>query len=462
MKILMLGNSFIFTNNLPQLLARLIGAEVEDHSAGGAELKDHVNPEHELGAKNIEALEREHWDYVIIQECSNGPVTDKEEFLKNVEILCRMCRKNKAVPVLYATWAYKKGSAHMQNFTKSTAEKARLSKVSEGKWAGLSQEDAQAAAAGTEGIDYDTMYQMLYDAYHEAADENMTLVADVGKRFYKIAEEAEGESCGDALEKEIRALTAGGRNRTPDLYAEDGCHPSEYGTRIAAEVIAEVIEGRHTVTASEMKMIEAAANAEGLSYYQMMENAGTAAYKIIKENYPDLEQLIIFGGKGNNGGDGYVVARLASAEGIKVNVITCDGVPVTEDAKTNFDLLAGCRGVEIMTFETLERNLMSYNGAYCDIFSDRTVIVDAIYGSGFHGEFRSDIVRQACGIINESSCPVISLDLPSGMNADTGEIARGVVRADMTIAFHFKKNAHIKINALEVCGKTVVADIGIQ
>ena len=452
MKILMLGNSFIFTNDLPGKLSGLIGAQVEDLSAGGAELKDHVNPECELGAKTKAALENEKWDYVVIQECSNGPVTDREEFLKNVGILCQMCRKNKAVPVLYATWAYKKHSDHMRAFTETTAETARQKKILEGEWAGMTREDAEAAAEGTPGVDYDGMYHILYDAYHEAAEENMTLVADVGKKFYKLAEAAADDE--EPAGKNEQAIE--------ELYAEDGCHPSEYGTIVAAEVIADVIEGRRCVSASEMKMIEKAANDNGLTYYEMMENAGNAAYNIIREKYPDLEQLIIFGGKGNNGGDGYVTARLAAADGLKVNVITCDGIPVTEDAKTNYDLLLGMQGVELMTFETLERNLMSYNGAYSDIFSDKTVIVDAIYGSGFHGEFRSETVKQACGVMNEAECPVVSLDLPSGMNADTGDIASGVVKADITIAFHFKKNAHIKANALKVCGKTIVADIGIR
>lgn len=217
-----------------------------------------------------------------------------------------------------------------------------------------------------------------------------------------------------------------------------------------------------TVTAAEMKLIEKEADANGLSYRQMMENAGTSAYRIIMDRFPETDQFMIFIGKGNNGGDGCVIARLAAADGLKVNVITCEGRPATEDAGANFDLLEGARGVEIMDFGMLERNLLSYNGAYSDIFSAKTVVVDAIYGTGMHGEFRSENVRQVCGIMNDVSCPVVSLDLPSGLNCDTGEAADGCVQADLTIAFHAMKPAHVMEETLYYCSETVIGDIGIS
>ena len=221
------------------------------------------------------------------------------------------------------------------------------------------------------------------------------------------------------------------------------------------------METHRTVTAAEMKIIEREADENGLSYRQMMENAGTGAYRIIMERFPDTEQLMIFTGKGNNGGDGYVIARLAAADGIKTNVVMCEGRPATEDAAANYELLEGMRGVEIMTFGMLERNLLSY-GAYSEIFSPKTVVVDAIYGTGMRGEFRNDDIRQVCGIINEVSCPVVSLDLPSGLNCDTGEAAAGCVQADLTIAFHRMKPAHVMEGSLFYCTETVICDIGIQ
>jgi lysophospholipase L1-like esterase len=182
MRILMLGNSFTFANNMPQMLANLTGAEVVHHTRGGARLAEQINPKTKMGVKTLAALKSEKWDYVILQEMSNAPITSKESFLNNVSLLCDKIRDIGAVPVLYATWAYQKGGKKLESF----------------------------------GMDYDEMYRKLYDAYHEAADKTRALIADVGKRFYEIADQY-------------------------DIYADDGCHPNELGSQTAARVIAEVI-----------------------------------------------------------------------------------------------------------------------------------------------------------------------------------------------------------------------------
>ncbi|XCP84949.1 DUF4886 domain-containing protein [Roseburia hominis] len=184
MRILMLGNSFIYYNDLPAVLAELTGAEVSSHTRGGARLAEQINPETEMGVKTLRALAEEQWDYVVLQEMSNAPATTKDKFLQSAKVLCEKIRENGATPVFYATWAYKKGSDKMNSMEFS----------------------------------YDEMYQLMYDAYHEAAEQNAALIADVGKAFYEKAEEIE-------------------------LYNEDGFHPSVNGTRLAAEVIARTIMG---------------------------------------------------------------------------------------------------------------------------------------------------------------------------------------------------------------------------
>ena len=183
MRILMLGNSFIFTNHMPQMLAALTGAEVIHHTRGGARLSEHLNPDTKLGARTQTALRKEHWDYVVLQEMSHGPVTSPRSFFSGVERLCRQIRENGAVPVLYATWAYQKGGAKL----------------------------------AAKGWDYDEMARQLSEAYHKAAQENHALIADVGRRFYQLSD-------------------------TQNLYADDGVHPNEQGSRIAAETLAAVIQ----------------------------------------------------------------------------------------------------------------------------------------------------------------------------------------------------------------------------
>ena len=95
-----------------------------------------------------------------------------------------------------------------------------------------------------------------------------------------------------------------------------------------------------TVTAAEMKARERAANEAGLLYIQMMENAGRAAWKALKARVPALKRLLVVAGKGNNGGDGFVIARVAAKEGVQVRVLLAEGEPKTPDAQTNLALLA--------------------------------------------------------------------------------------------------------------------------
>ena len=179
MRILMLGNSYIFTNDMPRMLAEITGAEVVQNTRGGARLREQLNPETKLGAKALELLQNEKWDYVVLQEMSNGPITAKESFMQSVKELCGKVRENGAVPVLYATWAYQKGGKQLQKF----------------------------------GMDYDEMYRKMHEAYAEAAKENYTLLADVGSKFYEKTE-------------------------TENLFNEDGSHPNEAGSHLAAETIA--------------------------------------------------------------------------------------------------------------------------------------------------------------------------------------------------------------------------------
>ena len=196
MRILMLGNSFTFANDMPAMLAELTGAEVVHHTRGGARLAEQLNPKTKTGGKTRTALENEFWDYVVLQEMSNGPVTSRNSFLKSVGQLCSRIREEGATPILFATWPYQKGSQALTDL----------------------------------GMSYEEMAEGLYEAYHEAADQNRVRVADVGKKFCELAD-------------------------TVNLYAEDGQHPNEAGSRIAAKTIAAVIKAAQEET-EEAAVIE--------------------------------------------------------------------------------------------------------------------------------------------------------------------------------------------------------------
>ncbi len=182
MRILMLGNSYIFTNDMPKMLAELTGAEVVHHTRGGARLSEQLNPKTGMGARTLKAFEEEHWDYVVLQEMSNAPVTTREKFLAAAAALCDKIHSSGATPVFYITWAYQKGGLQLEK----------------------------------SGLDYDGMYHGLQDAYRMAASNGNALIADVGTVFYE-------------------------RSPEENLYADDGSHPNEAGSRLAAETIAAVI-----------------------------------------------------------------------------------------------------------------------------------------------------------------------------------------------------------------------------
>ena len=129
------------------------------------------------------------------------------------------------------------------------------------------------------------------------------------------------------------------------------------------------------VTAAQMKEIERAGDAHGLPYLQMMENAGLAAYAELQKQFPHPGRLLVVCGKGNNGGDGFVIARAAAKDGWNVTALLAEGEPKTTDAITNFERL-----------HSLSVNIC----ADCTVLETQhfDVVVDALYGTGFHGALR--------------------------------------------------------------------------
>ena len=206
------------------------------------------------------------------------------------------------------------------------------------------------------------------------------------------------------------------------------------------------------VTVSEMKQLEQAADAHGLSYPQMMENAGQAATRILQAECPrTLRTAAILCGNGNNGGDGFVVARALHAAGCQVEVLLAEGQPKTPDAQTNLAQVQAL-GIPVTPLADCTPDRLAR-------IRQADVVVDALYGTGFHGALRP-AGRQACDCINASNGYKLALDLPSGLAADTGIPAEGAVQADLTVTFHAAKPCH-RLNPAQ-CGKVVVASIGIE
>ena len=205
------------------------------------------------------------------------------------------------------------------------------------------------------------------------------------------------------------------------------------------------------VTTAQMKELERLADAAGLPYLRMMENAGTAAARELMARVPGLKAAAVFCGRGNNGGDGLVAARRHKpvAAGVEVIAVLAEGEPATPDAAANREA-AQDRGVHIQTLDGLTLR--------DEVFIARAdALVDAVYGTGFHGALRP-AGQRAAAMLNSGRF-VLALDVPSGVCADTGETAEGAVRAHVTVAFHAPKPCHRL--AAEQCGTVVTADIGI-
>lgn len=214
------------------------------------------------------------------------------------------------------------------------------------------------------------------------------------------------------------------------------------------------------VTCARMKELEKLTDEGGLSYYQMMENAGTCASAAIMglSGASAGSAVTVFCGKGNNGGDGFVVARLLAQSGYLVTVILVDGEPQTPDAITNFKLLSELPvHIEDMTrsFDVAVNMLKDQE--------DPGIVVDAIYGTGFHGELRPNAAT-ATGYISKYRDRAYAIDIPSGLSGDmTGDmpLPKEAAHVAATITFHARKPVHMIPAAREYCGDIVVADIGI-
>lgn len=212
---------------------------------------------------------------------------------------------------------------------------------------------------------------------------------------------------------------------------------------------------KETITCEEMKQLEKMAAGKGLSTYEMMENAGTEAARIILEKCPAAiksPRAAVFCGKGNNGGDGLVVARKLNEAGWTTVVVLVEGDPVTEDAKKNYDLIKD-------KLEILDRKQVPASGGF-------DIVVDAIYGTGFHGDLR-EAGKAAVEEINKmgyQKAVVFAMDIPSGISGDNTDRdePKKCVTADYTVTFHGKKPVHDNPRMTDLIGNVIVADIGIK
>jgi NAD(P)H-hydrate epimerase len=195
----------------------------------------------------------------------------------------------------------------------------------------------------------------------------------------------------------------------------------------------------------------------GIPSLVLMENAGRQVLTAIESVYPDLaeRQVAIVGGKGNNGGDGFVVARTLRQRGIDVSVFLVGSVAeVKGDARVNLDIL-GRLGMTVVEIEDEGQWDLHFSE-----IAEHTLIVDAIFGTGLDSPL-GGIYETIVADLNGSGIPIVAMDLPSGMSADTSDLPGAVVEAAVTVALGAPKLPLVLPPAEQKAGEIVIADIGI-
>jgi len=212
------------------------------------------------------------------------------------------------------------------------------------------------------------------------------------------------------------------------------------------------------VSSAQMASIDRRSIEErGIPGIRLMERAGRAVYREVREVLGGVlgRRVAVVCGPGNNGGDGFVVARLLRADGAFVRIyLLAERGRVRGDALANMERAEGA-GLEVS--EVLDGGGLEAMAAWvegCDL------IVDAIFGTGLRGTV-TGVPAGAIDIMNGSPAPVVSIDIPSGVEGDSGRALGSSVQAEVTVAFGLPKIGHFFFPGRALRGRLVLADIGL-
>lgn len=214
------------------------------------------------------------------------------------------------------------------------------------------------------------------------------------------------------------------------------------------------------MTRDKVRAFDARAiNTLGIPGVALMENAGRSCAELVVDKLKGNTEpkVCVFCGTGNNGGDGYVIARHLLNHGLKVTVVVCgDYNKIKGDAKTNLNIL-----------ERMGQSIERLNPADNDIAervahfnAGSSVIVDALFGTGLKGQL-SDEYKRLIESINTCNIPVLAVDIPSGLDCDSGKPLGAAIRAKWTVTFVAVKKGFLTADTAQYTGEIFVASIGI-
>ncbi|MCM2972860.1 NAD(P)H-hydrate dehydratase [Larsenimonas suaedae] len=200
-------------------------------------------------------------------------------------------------------------------------------------------------------------------------------------------------------------------------------------------------------SAEQSRALDQKAMEHGPSGFDLMQRAGHAAFNLIRKRWPEAGSLSILCGGGNNGGDGFVVAALARQSGLRVQCVALKPESALSGEALEAWQLASAAGVVMTPWSP-------------DVALDGALIVDALLGTGIAGTLRTPF-DAAIERINGAGVPVLSLDVPSGVNADTGQVVDVAIVASLTVTFIGRKLGLYTGDAVDHVGECVFAGLEV-
>ncbi len=216
---------------------------------------------------------------------------------------------------------------------------------------------------------------------------------------------------------------------------------------------------RYLYSAEQSKRIDAQVNNSfSPNTFELMYRAGSSVFELVLSRYKGVDRLIVFCGNGNNAGDGFVVAALAANKGIEVEVIQVDGVHGSRSGRSKemqsaYKLLSD-QNIPVTSLSKLKQTNLHDHSA-------NTVVIDALIGSGLKGNVKPSY-EQLISEINGLGFPIVSIDVPSGLCADTGNKLGCVVSSDYCVTFICLKKGMMTGNSFNYFKQLYFDDLGIS
>lgn len=234
---------------------------------------------------------------------------------------------------------------------------------------------------------------------------------------------------------------------------------------MAYQVQWEVADRVRTLDVPQVVALEQAIAADGTSLAELMDRAGASAARFIQDRWSADHTVLIFCGTGNNGGDGWVVGQLLAQTGYPVTLV-CSHSPEEITAQPAHDAAVRCVSAvgDAPAFSFVQApDVCAVQG----LVAHANVVVDALLGTGFHYDSLREPTRTYIAAIADEASKaehvarpaVVAIDVPSGLNAQTGQATDPVVRADYTVTMMTKKTGMAQTGAKAFCGSIAVARI---